>query len=134
MSVYMSTASTRSQHSQTVVNNDLLHRGDIVRIETYFSADGRLAVRREWSIQNALTGEQLGRATRSVSLWLIHVPSRVCMDGIMSNAGNIVVWCKGFAKVGLRISHARQTPCRHASRAHNPFYYYKHLVLWWTAL
>ena len=48
-----------------------MHRGDIVRIETYFSADGRLAARREWSIQNALTGEQLGRATRSVSLSLL---------------------------------------------------------------
>ncbi|KAL3130707.1 hypothetical protein ABBQ38_000056 [Trebouxia sp. C0009 RCD-2024] len=42
--------------------------GDIVRIETYFSADGRLAARREWSIQNALTGEQLGRAT---STWVM---------------------------------------------------------------
>ena len=43
----------------------LLHyRGDIVRIETYFSADGRIAARREWTIKNALTGEQLGRATR----------------------------------------------------------------------
>ena len=39
-------------------------RGDIVTIETYFSADGRIAARREWSIKNAQTGELLGRATR----------------------------------------------------------------------
>lgn len=39
-------------------------RGDVVRIETYFSADGRIAARREWFIKDALTGELLGRATR----------------------------------------------------------------------
>ncbi len=39
-------------------------RGGVVRIETYFSADGRIAARREWFIKDALTGEVLGRATR----------------------------------------------------------------------
>lgn len=71
----MSAASIPSKHSQTVLDKNFWHRGDIVRIETYFSADGRLAARREWSIQNALTGDQLGRATRSVSLWLTYVHS-----------------------------------------------------------
>jgi len=39
-------------------------RGDVVRIETYFSADGRIAARREWFIKDAHSGELLGRATR----------------------------------------------------------------------
>ncbi|DBA83590.1 hypothetical protein WJX77_005571 [Trebouxia sp. C0004] len=42
--------------------------GDVVRIETYFSADGRIAARREWFIKDALTGELLGRAT---STWVM---------------------------------------------------------------
>lgn len=92
-----------SKHSQTVLDKSLCHRGDIVRIETYFSADGRLAARREWSIQNALTGEQLGRATRSVSLWLVCVHSRIHMDDILYHK-TVVLWRNGFAKVGLPTS------------------------------
>jgi len=36
----------------------------MVTVETYFSADGRLAARRDWRITNALTGELYGSATR----------------------------------------------------------------------
>ncbi len=39
-------------------------RGDVVKIDTYFSADGRIAARREWFLKDALSGELLGRATR----------------------------------------------------------------------
>jgi hypothetical protein len=41
-------------------------RGDIVRLETYFSEDGRLASRRDWRIIDVATGELLGAATRCV--------------------------------------------------------------------
>uniref|UniRef100_A0A1J0AJ11 Acyl-[acyl-carrier-protein] hydrolase n=1 Tax=Dunaliella tertiolecta TaxID=3047 RepID=A0A1J0AJ11_DUNTE len=41
--------------------------GDMVTVETYFSADGRLAARRDWRIRNALTGEEYGSAT---STWV----------------------------------------------------------------
>jgi len=36
----------------------------MVTVETYFSADGRLAARRDWRITNSLSGEVYGTATR----------------------------------------------------------------------
>lgn len=40
------------------------HRGDIVRLETYFAEDGRLTTRRDWRLTDATTGRYLGAATR----------------------------------------------------------------------
>ena len=40
-------------------------RGDLVQIETYFTAEGRVGARRDWVIRSAASGEILGRATRS---------------------------------------------------------------------
>jgi hypothetical protein len=40
------------------------NRGEMVRLETYFGEDGRLAIRRDWTISDATTGEQIGAATR----------------------------------------------------------------------
>lgn len=42
--------------------------GDIVKIDTYFSAEGRIGARREWEITNAQSGKLLGRAT---STWVM---------------------------------------------------------------
>eukprot|EP00775_Hariotina_reticulata_P013323 gene13323-13452_t len=41
--------------------------GEMVRLETYFAEDGRLAIRRDWNITDATTGEHLGAAT---STWV----------------------------------------------------------------
>lgn len=41
--------------------------GDLVRLDTYFSEDGRLTVRRDWRIIDVATGQQLGAAT---STWV----------------------------------------------------------------
>lgn len=43
-------------------------RGDLVQIETYFSAEGRVGARRDWVIRSAASGEILGRATRSAPI------------------------------------------------------------------
>lgn len=64
VAMYLIFAATRIQIEMTTYPK----WGDIVSIETYFSADGRIAARREWFIKNALTGEQLGRAT---STWVM---------------------------------------------------------------
>jgi hypothetical protein len=47
-------------------------RGDLVRLETYFAEDGRLATRRDWHITDAATGAYLGAATR----WAAPPPQR----------------------------------------------------------
>lgn len=59
-------------------------RGDLVQIETYFSAEGRVGARRDWVIRSAASGEILGRATRSAPIakpglflcW-VHLASKV---------------------------------------------------------
>ena len=41
--------------------------GDLVRLETWFQEDGRLATRRDWRLSDAATGAELGAAT---STWV----------------------------------------------------------------
>lgn len=40
------------------------HRGDVVRLETWFAEESRLTTRRDWVISDAATGARLGAATR----------------------------------------------------------------------
>ncbi|KAK9815411.1 hypothetical protein WJX72_003238 [[Myrmecia] bisecta] len=42
--------------------------GDVVSVETWFQAEGRVAACRNWVMKNALTGEELGRST---STWVM---------------------------------------------------------------
>ena len=66
-------------------------RGDLVQIETYFSAEGRVGARRDWVIRSAASGEVLGRATRSAPV----VSSLVsdCMPGPSDKQAQQVMIC-----------------------------------------
>jgi hypothetical protein len=41
-----------------------MYRGDVVEIETWCQADGRIGTRRDWIIKDLANGEVIGRATR----------------------------------------------------------------------
>ena len=36
----------------------------MLRLQAYFTREGRLTVRRDWVVSDAITGKQLGMATR----------------------------------------------------------------------
>lgn len=46
----------------------MCYRGDIVQIDTWFHASGKIGAQRDWMITNKSTGKQIGRAT---STWVM---------------------------------------------------------------
>lgn len=45
--------------------SQLIRRGDIIRVETYFQSEGRIGARRDWVLTDVATGAQIGCATSS---------------------------------------------------------------------
>ena len=47
-----------------LTGNSVAGRGDVVEIETWCQADGRIGTRRDWILKDLANGEVIGRATR----------------------------------------------------------------------
>jgi len=47
-----------------LTGNAVAGRGDVVEIETWCQADGRIGTRRDWILKDLANGEVIGRATR----------------------------------------------------------------------
>ena len=40
------------------------HRGDTVKLQTYFTEESKITARRDWLVLDVVSGQQLGCATR----------------------------------------------------------------------
>lgn len=57
-----------SRRPLTTLPSCLVRRGDVIKVETWFQEDGKLAAQRDWRVSDAATGQELGRAT---STWVM---------------------------------------------------------------